>query len=279
MEEVRGYKVFNPDWTCRGFQYEVGKSYEEDIIPMCCVRGFHFCKRVDECFNYYDFNSDNKVAEVIAYGDIDKDFSTAKYCTNKIKIVREITWPELLEIANIGENCNGVGNIDDNNYGHYNTNNNNNGTSNSGSFNEGNRNSGSYNMGNNNSGWNNYGRDNSGWGNCGDSNSGNYNVGYSNSGKLNVGDYNSGSFNICNYSSGLFCTETPKLIMFNKPTDITYYEWISTEAYKILCGISLCPTKWIPIEDLVEIAPNPEHKTTNGALFANSTSRLSVYKN
>ena len=21
---IKGYKVFNPDWTCRGFQYEVG---------------------------------------------------------------------------------------------------------------------------------------------------------------------------------------------------------------------------------------------------------------
>lgn len=24
-EPIKGYKVFNPDWTCRDFQYEVGK--------------------------------------------------------------------------------------------------------------------------------------------------------------------------------------------------------------------------------------------------------------
>lgn len=29
MSEVKGYKVFNPDWTCRGFQYEVGKIFEQ----------------------------------------------------------------------------------------------------------------------------------------------------------------------------------------------------------------------------------------------------------
>ena len=32
MDEVKGYKVFNPDWTCRGFQYEVGKIFEEDVV-------------------------------------------------------------------------------------------------------------------------------------------------------------------------------------------------------------------------------------------------------
>ncbi len=27
---MEGYKVFEPDWTCRGFQYEVGKTFEKD---------------------------------------------------------------------------------------------------------------------------------------------------------------------------------------------------------------------------------------------------------
>ena len=45
---MEGYKVFEPDWTCRGFQYEVGKTFEEDVIPSCCNRGFHFCKELKE---------------------------------------------------------------------------------------------------------------------------------------------------------------------------------------------------------------------------------------
>lgn len=43
---MQGYKVFKPDWTCKGFQYVVGETFEEDMIPLCCNRGFHFCKEL-----------------------------------------------------------------------------------------------------------------------------------------------------------------------------------------------------------------------------------------
>ena len=119
MNEVRGFKVFNPDWTCRGFQYEVGKIFEEDVEPSCCDRGFHFCENAADCFNYYSFNPDNKVAEVIAYGEVDTDGK--KSCTNKIKIVREIPWQELLTIVNTGKSCTGLCNTGDWNTGNWNT--------------------------------------------------------------------------------------------------------------------------------------------------------------
>lgn len=93
----KGYKVFNPDWTCRGFQYEVGKTYEQDLIPDVCNRGFHFCKNAADCFKYYSFNPLNKVAEIIAYGEVAEDGD--KCATNKIEIVREIPWTELLDIV------------------------------------------------------------------------------------------------------------------------------------------------------------------------------------
>ena len=48
---MEGYKVFEPDWTCRGFQYEVGKTFEEDVTPSCCNRGFHFCKELKDYGN------------------------------------------------------------------------------------------------------------------------------------------------------------------------------------------------------------------------------------
>lgn len=135
MSEVKGYKVFNPDWTCRGFQYEVGKIFEEDVKPSCCDRGFHFCKKAADCFSYYSFNSKNKVAEVIALGEVDTDGK--KSCTNKIQIVREIPWQELLTIVNTGKDCTGFCNT-----GNWNTGDRNTGNRNTGDRNTGDRNTG-----------------------------------------------------------------------------------------------------------------------------------------
>lgn len=121
--EIRGYKVFNPDWTCRGFQYEVGKIFEENAEPIACERGFHFCLKLEDCFNYYTFNPENKVAEVVALGavDADEDFGSSKCCTNKIQIIREIPWQKVLELVNIGKSCTGLCNTGNRNTGNRNT--------------------------------------------------------------------------------------------------------------------------------------------------------------
>lgn len=88
--------------------------------PQCCGRGFHFCTNLADCFNYYGFNTNNKVAEVEALGEIDKDNDDTKHCTNKIKIVREIAWEEVLTLCNSG-NCNsGNRNSGDRNSGDWN---------------------------------------------------------------------------------------------------------------------------------------------------------------
>ena len=141
-EGIKGYKVFNSDWTCRGFQYEVGKIFEEDVTPSCCDRGFHFCLKASDCFNYYKFCSDNKVAEVVALGDVDYADANTKCCTNRIRIVREIPWDEVLRIVNEGKDCTGLCNTGDWNTGDWNT----------GDWNTGNRNTGDWNTGNQNTG-------------------------------------------------------------------------------------------------------------------------------
>ena len=120
-EGIKGYKVFNSDWTCRGFQYEVGKIFEEDVTPSCCDRGFHFCLKASDCFNYYKFCSDNKVAEVVALGDVDYADANTKCCTNRIRIVREIPWDEVLRIVNEGKDCTGLCNTGNQNTGNRNT--------------------------------------------------------------------------------------------------------------------------------------------------------------
>ena len=116
---MKGYKVFKPDWTCMGFKYTVGETFEEKIKPSVCNRGFHFCEKAVDCFNYYDFNPENKVAEVLALGEVVTEGN--KSCTNKIQIVREIPWTEVLEIVNTGKGCSGNCNSGDCNSGDCNS--------------------------------------------------------------------------------------------------------------------------------------------------------------
>ena len=143
----KGFKVFNPDWTCRDYQYEVGKTFEMEETPILCKVGFHYCTRLVDCFNYYDFNPNNKVAEIEALGDIVGEKKVKHCCTNKIKIVRELSWYEVLEMANTGVENTGYRNSGNYNSGYYNS-----GDCNSGDRNSGNRNSGYMNSGNHHSG-------------------------------------------------------------------------------------------------------------------------------
>lgn len=147
---MRGYKVFNEDWTCRDFQYEVGKTFEEDVKPRTCDAGFHFCKELTACFRYYTFNPNNKVAEVTAHGDVAE--GDGKYCTNKIEIDRELSWYEVLNMVNAGVGCTGLDNVGDSNTGSHNTGHGNTGHGNTGCNNSGDCNSGHYNSGDYNTG-------------------------------------------------------------------------------------------------------------------------------
>ncbi|AWH83523.1 hypothetical protein DDG63_20430 (plasmid) [Clostridioides difficile] len=262
---IEGYKVFNPDWTCRNFKYEVGKTYEHDGDIEVCEAGFHFCQKAINCFNYYSFDNKNKVAKIEAIGLIKTDGD--KSVTNKITIVKEIKWEELLNIVNIGNNNTGYGNTGNHNTGNHNT----------GNHNTGYRNTGDYNTGNGNTGYRNTGDCNTGYRNEGNYNAGNYNAGYCNTGYCNEGNYNTGNYNIgnCNsgdwnigdYNSGVFCTDVRKIRMFNKETDLTYEDWMNSEARNILKKNSYL-TKWIRIDDMTEEEEknNPGYEINNGYL-------------
>ena len=246
MNEVRGFKVFNPDWTCRGFQYEVGKIFEEDVEPSCCDRGFHFCENAADCFNYYSFNPDNKVAEVIAYGDIVR--GDDKCCTNKIKIVREIPWQELLTIVNTGKSCTGLCNTGNKNTGDRNT----------GDWNTGNKNTGDWNTGDWNTGdWN-----------TGNKNTGNKNTGNKNTGNKNTGDRNTGDWNKSSFNTGCFNTEESTIMLFNKPSKWTYRDWLNSDARYLLMDIPKDVVEWVYENYMTEEEKkaHPSYKTTGGYL-------------
>ena len=209
---VKGYKVFEPDWTCRGFQYEVGKTYKHEGDIELCKAGFHFCQKIADCFCYYSFDSKNKIAEVEATGLIKTEGN--KTVTNEIRIVREISWIEMLTMANMGKDCVGV----------YNTN----------DFNTGNGNTGRYNIGDYNTGSRNIGNCNAGCGNTGTRNTGDFNTGDGNTGDWNTGNFNTGSWNKTDFSSGFFNTKAQPIYAFNKELNISRDEFCNCEGLKVL---------------------------------------------
>ena len=213
----KGYKVFDKNWCCRGFQYEVGKTYTHEGEIELCTAGFHFCENLIDCFDYYPLNKETNVAEIIARGDIITDGK--KSVTNIIDIVRELDWSEVLKIVNFGIDNNGRGNTGDRNTGDYNTGYCNTGDRNTGDFNTGYSNTGDFNTGNRNTG-----DFNTGNRNTGDRNTGDYNTGYCNTGMWNHTSYSSGYFNTC---------ESP-LIVFNQPVNMTRDEFLTLLGVRLI---------------------------------------------
>ena len=120
-----GYKATDKYGCCRGFKFEVGKTYTKDIpkeeLECCTDTVFHFCRELSAIEKESNYKlSESRLYEVFA-GDYVR--SGDKYGTNSLTILREIEGEEKLELIN------------------------------SGSWNSGDRNSGSWNSGSWNSGF------------------------------------------------------------------------------------------------------------------------------
>ena len=96
--KIIAYKGFDKDFKCRGFQYEVGKTYEMDSNIAYCNRGFHACESPMEVFDYYDMLT-SRFAEVEQSGKMDKEADSTKTCSSRIKIKAEL---KLADIINLG---------------------------------------------------------------------------------------------------------------------------------------------------------------------------------
>ena len=191
MGNIRGYKAFDKGLRCRGFQYEIGKTYKFNGKIKLCISGFHFCKKAVDCSFYYDIPS-SEYAEVEATGKVIEGYD--KCVTDEIKIVRLISRSEFYELINGGMNNVGTRNSGDKNIGDWNT-----GDFNMGSCNSGDRNTGNRNVGHKN-------------------------IGDGNTGSGNTGKYNTGDWNIVDWSTGCFCTEPQTVKFFDIDTGKTYQE-------------------------------------------------------
>jgi hypothetical protein len=84
---VKGFKAFNKNMQCRGFQFEEGQTYEHQGDISLCQSGFHFCENPFDVLDYYDL-CDSEFAAVEAEGETKTEGS--KTVTNKIKIGAKI---------------------------------------------------------------------------------------------------------------------------------------------------------------------------------------------
>ena len=94
---MKGYKGFDKNFRCRGFQFKVGETYKIDGEIKICERGFHFCDEPLAVFEYYE-PANSRFALVEATGDIVAD-GKHKFCTNELVIIKEITLDELIKSA------------------------------------------------------------------------------------------------------------------------------------------------------------------------------------
>jgi hypothetical protein len=85
---MRACKGFDKDLKCRGFQYEVGKEYEEANAALC-KKGFHACENPLDTFRYYR-PTDSRYCEVDVDDNGERNSTDSKVCGKHIKISAEI---------------------------------------------------------------------------------------------------------------------------------------------------------------------------------------------
>ena len=97
-EVVTAFKGFDKNMQCRGYQFEVGKTFTHDGEVKACEGGFHACEYPLDVFNYYA-PSDSRFARVDQIGDISRHDEDSKVASRSISIKEEISIPSLITAA------------------------------------------------------------------------------------------------------------------------------------------------------------------------------------
>ena len=83
---MKGYKA-TKNMKCLNLTYEIDKTYSINRLEICST-GFHFCQKMEDVLNYYNYDDDFILLEVEALGEtITEDDKTVTDC---IKIIRVI---------------------------------------------------------------------------------------------------------------------------------------------------------------------------------------------
>ncbi len=94
---MKAYKGFNKDMTCRGFQFEEGKTYEEKEAKLC-HSGFHACEYPLDVFGYY--NPADSVFHEVELEDVDPSReSDSKVSAKKINIGVRLSIARMVDLS------------------------------------------------------------------------------------------------------------------------------------------------------------------------------------
>ena len=100
IKEVIAYKGMNSDMTCKGFQYEIGKTYKTDKAKLCNC-GFHACLNPIDVLDYYPKYKASRYFKVKLSGEITKcGFEDTNVAATEITILEEIPSNIFDEIIN-----------------------------------------------------------------------------------------------------------------------------------------------------------------------------------
>ncbi|CAL8974549.1 hypothetical protein RHODOP_05065 [Rhodoplanes sp. P11] len=97
-QTVTAFKGFDAQLRCRGYQYEVGKTYEHTGKVEACASGFHGCQHPLDVFGYYP-PAGSRFAEVVLGGEMDGDGSDTKIAAARITINIELSIGDLVRRA------------------------------------------------------------------------------------------------------------------------------------------------------------------------------------
>ena len=94
---IAAYKGFDQDLKCRGFQFEIGKTYKHKGEVSVCNSGFHACENPLAVFEHYPPTS--RFAIVKCAGKISKGINDKKIACGELTVEAEIRLPELISEA------------------------------------------------------------------------------------------------------------------------------------------------------------------------------------
>lgn len=79
---------------------KLAKEYKMEGKPILCERGFHYCDHPPEVLEFYNFLSCFRLLEIedLSNETCEEYMSGSKFCSNHIKIIREIVGEELLSL-------------------------------------------------------------------------------------------------------------------------------------------------------------------------------------